>query len=780
MTVLDAIIQSLSRAGEYNRDDQVAPAVILWPDKERQWEPLLPMLRERLPHLLTLGSFDPKSKTGPAIWLRCMIGRSSTSPLLPEANWPEKIVPIIYLPGVSRQELRAVTECPPALMPLAELQYRGAFWSQVNHKDWTALAFLQSADGGLSLDVARDTPTLEAMKTALVKLAETDIQDLAGHRLEASDFHALLSPDPVREILAWINEPQTVQTKMSFEQWDAFCHSCKDKFKFHPTKDGPLRAAELMGGRQDNWLQVWDRFCEAPKRYPNLPGWLRKAKPDEDDDLFLKDSDEVWPQSNEVQEAALRNALKACDGKPAQVAIERVRELEKIHAKRRDWVWVEVGLAPLALALKHLAILSETCAKPVAGGALDDLVSAHLNGGWCADAAVLDALGVVEKKDDIEAVQAVVRAIYGPWLEACATAFQKLAKPSCAAIQSKAPADISNISKGTVIVFADGLRFDLAHRLKPKLAERGLQFELGWRWTALPAVTPTAKPAASPITALFAGDETCQEFKPKVKEAGKDLTSDRFKQLLEERGCQVLSDKKLGQPDGVAWIEYGNIDTTGHKEGWKLAKRLQDELNGLCEIITMLLEGGWKKVKVVTDHGWLLMPGGLPKLDLPKCLTETRWGRCAHIKEGVQSDLPSVPWHWASMVHFAVPPGIGVFKTSLEYSHGGLSLQECLVPELTISSTAPVVAEVAISSAKWVGLRCRIQASASAAGLVADIREMIGDEASSVVSKPKEIEADGQTSLLVSDDRNTGKEATVVLVDASDNVVAKFATKIGK
>ncbi len=38
MTVLDAIIQSLSRAGEYNRDDQVAPAVILWPDKERQWE----------------------------------------------------------------------------------------------------------------------------------------------------------------------------------------------------------------------------------------------------------------------------------------------------------------------------------------------------------------------------------------------------------------------------------------------------------------------------------------------------------------------------------------------------------------------------------------------------------------------------------------------------------------------------------------------------------------------------------------------------------------------
>jgi hypothetical protein len=150
------------------------------------------------------------------------------------------------------------------------------------------------------------------------------------------------------------------------------------------------------------------------------------------------------------------------------------------------------------------------------------------------------------------------------------------------------------------------------------------------------------------------------------------------------------------------------------------------------------------------------------------------------MKEGVQSDLPSVPWHWASKVHIAVAPGIGVFKTSLEYTHGGLSLQECLVPELMISSAVPAVADVAISSIKWVGLRCRIQASASAAGLLADIREMIADKSSSVVSTPKEIEADGQASLLVSDDRKTGKKATIVLVDASDNVVAKLPTVIGE
>ncbi|MEK7875682.1 MAG: hypothetical protein AAB325_05800, partial [Pseudomonadota bacterium] len=65
----------------------------------------------------------------------------------------------------------------------------------------------------------------------------------------------------------------------------------------------------------------------APRRYPNLPGWLRKAKP-QDDDLFLKESDEVWPQSNEIHETGLRNALKSWEGKSAQTVTQRIKELD--------------------------------------------------------------------------------------------------------------------------------------------------------------------------------------------------------------------------------------------------------------------------------------------------------------------------------------------------------------------------------------------------------------------------------------------------------------------
>ena len=410
MTVLDAIIQSLSRAGEFNRDDQVAPAVILWPDKERQWEPVLPVLRERLPQLLSLGPYTPDRMTGPAIWLRCMIGRK-----LAEASWSAKTIAILYLPGISRQELRAVAECPPALMPLAELQFRGAFWSQANHRDWTVLAFLQSSEGGLGLDVARDAATLEAIKTSLTKLVETDVQDFSGHRLEASDFHGLLSPDPIRELLAWMNEPKGTKARMSDAEWEAFCHSCKEQFVLHPAKDGQLRAAELMGLRHGGWARVWERFREAPRRYPNLPGWLRKAKPT-DDDLFLKDSDEAWPQANETHEAALRKALKACNGKAAQNVYEKLKELEGLHGRRRSWVWADLDEAPLALALNSLVVLAEACAKSVAGGSIDDLAANYTRDGWKADAAAVRALQCVEKQDDVEAARAVIRAVYLPWL----------------------------------------------------------------------------------------------------------------------------------------------------------------------------------------------------------------------------------------------------------------------------------------------------------------------------------------------------------------------------
>ena len=129
---------------------------------EHEWEKLLARLRSAIPHFLTLGPYDAAHRSGPAIWLRCVLAGK-----IAEVALPAGTVPIIYLPGVSRATLRATDDCPQELKPLAELQYRGVIWCQANAKDWTLAAFLQA---GLLVPAQDEALTVKATRSALAKL----------------------------------------------------------------------------------------------------------------------------------------------------------------------------------------------------------------------------------------------------------------------------------------------------------------------------------------------------------------------------------------------------------------------------------------------------------------------------------------------------------------------------------------------------------------------------------------------------------------------------------
>ena len=376
-TVLDALLASLEKAGAYNRNIQVAPAVVLWPDHGRQWAPLVPALRAMLPQLLTLGDYDPAARTGPATWIKCMIART-----LPEAGWAGDVVPILYLPGVSRLDLRAVESCPKHLQPLAELQYRGVFWTQQNGRDWSVLAFLKGKGGGLGLDVAQDAKTLEAMNRALVQLADTPVASLRGRRLEASDFDHLLTTDPVRDILRWLNDPAGTKDRWGPGVWGAFRSVCKADFGFDPETDGELTGAEKLAGREGKWERVWARFAESPRLYPDLPALLRKVEPGAQLDLFADRS--PWPGANDKGEENLRKALLELDGRPSLEACEKVWSLEGQHGERRGWVWAELGLAPLAQALLHLASLADIASEALGGESPAQMGAAYTDKAWRA------------------------------------------------------------------------------------------------------------------------------------------------------------------------------------------------------------------------------------------------------------------------------------------------------------------------------------------------------------------------------------------------------------
>ena len=215
-TVSAAVVEALRLAAAGNSQTADRTAAVLWPDKERQWSAALPKLKLLLPELLEFGPFDPASRSGSAVWLKCAIAG-----VLPEVQFQG--VPIVYLPGVSRAELRAIESCPRDLQPLAELQYRGVFWSQVNTKDWTVSAFLSSKNGGLGLDVAQDKATQEALVQVLSAgvLLDRPLDELRGRQFNAEWLLSLLAPNPTRDLLVWMNAPQATQKDCRLPQHGA-------------------------------------------------------------------------------------------------------------------------------------------------------------------------------------------------------------------------------------------------------------------------------------------------------------------------------------------------------------------------------------------------------------------------------------------------------------------------------------------------------------------------------------------------------------------------------
>ena len=437
--------------------------------------------------------------------------------------------------------------------------------------------------------------------------------------------------------------------------------------------------------------------------------------------LPLLDRSESWPQNNETEEASLRNALLGLLDLDSDAARRRILELEQSHVERRNWVWASLGSAPLAQAIEHLATMAKVAERMTWGTSVSEIVHSYAKTGWVVDLAVLDALASVERLDDVKAVRLAVRTVYRPWLERIVEVFQDAVADSGAdGYEAASPPEVA---AGTCLLFVDGLRFDLAQRLGTVLEQKGIEVDVEPRLTALPSVTATAKPAISPVASKLVGGEG---FDTVVKANGSKVTAQLLRRVVGDAGFQVLGAEELGDIDGRAWSESGSIDAYGHEHGWRVAHYAAAELRGLADRIAGLLDHGWQKVVVVTDHGWLLMPGDLPKAELPEHLTELRKGRCARLKEGSQTDQQVVPWHWNRAVRVAMAPGIHCYEAGKEYEHGGLSPQECVVPVLTATRRAPQI-HVSIGEVKWRRLRCNVEVQGPMPGIRVDIRTKGGD-----------------------------------------------------
>ena len=720
-----------------------------------------------MPELLILQDTSGGDRIGPATRLRYQLDRLG-----------EGVRPVLYLPGVSRAMFRGAAGFPANAKHLYALQFQGCFWQQANHKDWTPSAFLSSSEGGLGLDLARDQATLQALSDQLVNVLDCTVHDLRGRRLEATDFNTISAADPVKLLLQWMSSPDQTKQRMKDADYKAFVALCKAQFRIDPDKDGVITAAEKLATEDGEWGKAWERFCEAPSSYPGIKDALGLAKLKNTGLFDTATTNDRLPQANKSHEDALRATLSTLAGMEASAATKQLQELCTKHRVRADSVWARLGEAPLAAAAVHLGDMVKGIEAGLVGADWETLAKSYVDTGSGVDHEALRAVAAVRDAADLQAMTTALQAVYRPWLERLAERTAEMVSTYPCTKPVDAPEH--RPTAGSVILFVDGLRCDVGHTLATALKDQGVEVAMEASWAALPTVTATAKPAWRPLATRLVGTELTEDFEPQVQETKKPLKTEEFRKQVTASGWDWFDATTCGTPSAAGWTETGSFDRYGHEQGAKLAWRIEEEVKVVIQRVRELLNAGWKEVRIVTDHGWLWLPGGFPKADLPKHLTMSRWGRCAIAKPGAQTPFKQVSWFWGGEYGVLMAPGISTFKAGLEYAHGGMTLQETLTPRLTVRSAAAAAGDVTIRSTRWAGLRLNLEVDGTGEGVTIDVRTSPADPNSSVIAgSPKPVEGSGKVSVTVENGDLEGQAAVVVALH-SGKVVAKQSVIIGE
>jgi hypothetical protein len=266
------------------------------------------------------------------------------------------------------------------------------------------------------------------------------------------------------------------------------------------------------------------------------------------------------------------------------------------------------------------------------------------------------------------------------------------------------------------VLIVDALRWDLAATLRERL---GGETALQPAAATLPAITPFGMAALMPLDAggsqgfaapalPIALEVDCANKPFSLRPAGGPNlgTRDGRKAFLTEtltarRGEPPafvdLDDllKRARVPSASTVVVFDNgIDEHGHKGTEELPGLVEGFITALKRGVEKLHDAGVGTVHLVTDHGFLLLPPdaidglGTPRLEPAEVVRkEQRW---AALKPGVaSSEVIRLPLPLAPGIAGGFPRGVRTLVKAEAYLHGGISLQECVVPHLVSRRLVP-------------------------------------------------------------------------------------------
>lgn len=249
------------------------------------------------------------------------------------------------------------------------------------------------------------------------------------------------------------------------------------------------------------------------------------------------------------------------------------------------------------------------------------------------------------------------------------------------------------------VMFVDALRYELGQALWEALEAdaAGDKRQLTARLAAIPTVTPIG------MAALLPGGDHCQvaygnDWEITIEDSGNLKDKNARRQWLERHLDDVAFynlDKLLNTPadripEAAVYVVFDTtLDAVGETASTLAWNTFSTLLQSVKKGVHKLLALGVNQIHVVADHGFLLLDeiGEHEKVsvrDVPALAIKSRYvvglhlGHTDQLRFAVPASQDLVAWF---------PRGIGCFRTPgpYNYVHGGLSLQELVVPHLTVT-----------------------------------------------------------------------------------------------
>lgn len=383
---------------------------------------------------------------------------------------------------------------------------------------------------------------------------------------------------------------------------------------------------------------------------------------------------------------------------------EKAAQVHKIAQNRSQYFWARQSKASYWEPIDYAARLYEGCRQAMnqvdSLSSLEDLIHAYtIDGGWwLLDYYALVSAAHAGNLREAERARLLYPAwrVYGEYLHRVNLAFAgAVANADWKPVQQHFWSQSVTGASRTAVFMVDALRYDLAQQLVARLRPQGLQVGVKSLKGSLPSITEIG------MSALLPGAEQGLEVsvansKLRVRIDDQEVTTreQRVSWLMQK----IPQNSKVIRLDQVEQEIYNSVQTLvvlsrevdafGTFAAEIDPAGLLDLIERIDKGIQYIIEQGFERVFVVTDHGFLYLPPDISQQGLghPAAkVCKRRFAIGANPEGCVVKSANEIGLKGEEV--FAFPSGSTRFQIQGDtgvFHHGGISLQECILPALEI------------------------------------------------------------------------------------------------